>query len=152
MKIDTKYQGPVDIQDSEIIHFESGIPGFLDERKFVVSVFSEGTPFFILQSVHTPMLAFVAADPFSFYKDYDITISDLVVDQLQIKEEKDSAVYVILTLQDPFERTTANLQAPLIINHRLQKGKQVVLDHSPYGTRHFLAAKLSSASQEGKGC
>lgn len=152
MEIQTKYQGMVDVPENEVLHFENGLPGFSDEHRFVVSLFSKDTPFFILQSVTTSLLAFVLADPFAFYKDYDFTISDSVVDQLRIKQAHDAAVYVILTLQDPFEQTTANLQAPLIINHHAQKGKQVVLDHSPYGTRHFLVAEGSSAGQGGERC
>jgi flagellar assembly factor FliW len=152
MKIETKYQGTRDIADNEIIHFESGIPGFLKEQQFVVSPFSEGTPFFILQSVETPSLAFVMADPFSFYPDYDFTISDAVTEQLKIESEQDVSVYVVLTLHDPFEQTTANLQAPVIINYRKQKGKQVVLDSSEYGTRHKLTEKLTPTGRGEQGC
>lgn len=150
MEIETKYQGIVEIDESEIIHFETGIPGFLKEKQFVVSPFSESTPFFILQSVGTPSLAFVVADPFSFYPDYDFTLSDAVTEQLGIESEQDVSVYVILTLHEPFDQTTANLQAPLVINHRKQSGKQVVLDSREYGTRHKLTEQLTPTEREGQ--
>lgn len=152
MEIQTKYQGTIEIQDDQIIHFEQGIPGFLTEKRFVVSVFAKDTPFFILQSVDTPSLAFVVADPFHFHQDYDFDLPESVVEQLEIESEKDVAVYVVLTLQDPFESTTANLQAPLIINHHKQRGKQVVLDDSSYGTRCLLISDTSSERQEEKQC
>ena len=33
---------------------------------------------------------------------------------------------------------TANLIAPIVINARTRKGKQIVLDRSPYTTKHRL--------------
>lgn len=152
MEIQTKYQGTLEIQDQQVIHFEQGIPGFLNEKRFVVSMFAEDTPFFVLQSVETPSLAFVVTDPFHFRKDYHFDLPDTVVEQLEIKSEEDVAVYVILTLQDPFESTTANLQAPLIINYQRQLGKQVVLDDSNYGTRYLLLSDTPSQSQEEEKC
>ncbi|HEX7064431.1 MAG TPA: flagellar assembly protein FliW [Bacillales bacterium] len=149
MKINTKYQGSIEIADSEIIRFEYGLPGFSDEKRFVISPFAEGTPFFILQSVDSPSLAFVAADPFLFYKDYDFTLADSAAEQLEIESGEEAAVYAVLTLKDPFEQTTANLQAPIIINHRKQKGKQLVLDDSPYGTSHLLIIQPSQLEREG---
>lgn len=149
MQINTKYQGMIEIDKSEIIHFQYGLPGFSDEKQFVMSPFAEGTPFFILQSVDSPSLAFVTADPFLFYKDYDFSLENPAAEQLEIESEEEAAVYAVLTLRDPFEQTTANLQAPIIINHRKQKGKQLVLDDSPYGTRHLLISQSSQLEREG---
>ncbi len=50
MKISTKFHGEIEINDTDIFTFESGIPGFLDEKKFTVLSLDE-TPFFVLQSV-----------------------------------------------------------------------------------------------------
>lgn len=146
--IDTKYHGSLEIDDSEIIAFQHGIPGFVEEKHFVLIPFAEHTPFFILQSMATPSLAFVTADPFSFFPDYDFSLPDHVVEELMVESEKDVDVYVVLTVADPFEETTANLQAPLVIHHRKQKGKQIVLDGQDYGTKHLLVSPTSSAEQE----
>jgi flagellar assembly factor FliW len=152
MRINTKYQGEIEVDEREIIHFSGGIPGFLNEKRFVVSCFAEDTPFFILQSVGTPSLAFVVADPFVFYKDYDFNLPEVVAEQLDIRTEKDVSVYVVLTLGDPFEKTTANLKAPLVIHYGVRKGRQIVLDDSPYTTKHFLAAETNDGETEGRKC
>ncbi|HET7522322.1 MAG TPA: flagellar assembly protein FliW, partial [Bacillales bacterium] len=76
MNIETKYHGTVEINDNQIIDFTSGLPGFLQEKRFVLLPFSGNSPFFILQSVATASLAFVVTDPFSFYQDYDFTLPD----------------------------------------------------------------------------
>lgn len=144
MKIDTKYHGELQIDENEIITFANGIPGFLEEKEFVILPFGEETGISIMQAVENSQLAFVVTDPFFFFKDYDFTIDDQVVEQLQLESEKDVTVYVILTVQDPFEKTTANLQAPVVINHKKQLGKQVILTNTNYQTKHSLFEKAST--------
>lgn len=143
----TKYHGETHIEENEIITFANGLPGFLEEKKFVILPFGEDTGISVMQSVGNPQLAFVITNPFFFYKNYDFTIDDQVVEQLQLETEKDVTVYVILTVQDPFEKTSANLQAPLILNAKKQLGKQVILTNTNYQTRHSIFEKGKVATK-----
>jgi len=138
MKLQTKYHGEIEIKDTEVIEFPTGIPGFMDEKKFVILRLEEESPFFILQSVDTPQLAFVLAIPFLYFKDYEIELDENTISQLQIECEQDVSVYSILTVKDPFEQTTANLQAPIIINNQSKRGKQIILTNTSYKTKHVL--------------
>lgn len=147
MKLQTKFEESVEIDDSNIINFEQGLPGFEDEKKFVLMPI-DGTPFSILQSVTSTALAFVTASPFVFFKDYDFELSTSVQEQLQIRKSNDVFIQVILTVADQFEKSTANLQAPIIINKEKNIGKQVVLTDSKYQTRHILK-KSNLVRQEG---
>jgi flagellar assembly factor FliW len=137
MKIRTKYHGEVEINEKDIFHFEYGIPGFLDEKQFVLLPL-EDTPFVILQSVKTPALGFAMIDPFGYFPDYDIELDEQTVTQLELSSEKEVAVYVILTVADPFDNTTANLQAPIVLNYEKKLGKQVILTNTNYKTKHRL--------------
>ncbi|QIZ65900.1 flagellar assembly protein FliW [Geobacillus subterraneus] len=137
MKIRTKYHGEIEINEKDIFHFEHGIPGFLDEKQFVLLPL-EDTPFVILQSVKTPELGFAMIDPFVYFPDYDIELDEQTVTQLELSSEKEVAVYVILTVADPFDNTTANLQAPIVLNYEKKLGKQVILTNTPYETKHRL--------------
>jgi flagellar assembly factor FliW len=147
MKLPTKFEESVEIDDSNIINFEQGLPGFEEEKKFVLMPI-DGTPFSILQSVTSTALAFVTANPFVFFKDYDFELSTSVQEQLQISKSNDVFVQVILTVADLFEESTANLQAPIIINKERNIGKQVVLTDSKYQTRHILT-NFNLVRQEG---
>lgn len=137
MKLCTKYHGEIEINKKDIFHFEHGIPGFLDEKQFVLLPLGD-TPFVILQSVKTPSLGFAMIDPFICFKDYDFELDEQSVAQLQLSSEKEVAVYVILTVTDPFDDTTANLQAPIVINVHKRLGKQVILTNTNYKTKHRL--------------
>lgn len=149
MKVLTKYHGEINIEESEIIHFHQGIPSFLDEKKFYILPFLEDDPFMIMQSIQTPGLAFVIVSPFDFFKDYTVKLSDPIIETLEIKKQEDVAVFVILTIQERFSNTTANLQGPIIINRAKGLGKQVILSESTYRTKHLLTSQLSSTGKEG---
>lgn len=144
MKIDTKYHDKVHIEENEIITFTNGIPGFLDEKKFVILPFGDDTGISIMQPIENAQLAFVVTNPFFFFKEYDFAIDDQIVELLQLDSEKDVTVYVILSVKEPFEKTTANLQAPVVINNKKQLGKQVILTNTSYQTKHKIFEKMST--------
>jgi flagellar assembly factor FliW len=146
MKIQTSYHGETLIEDRERLVFKNGIPGFGDETSFVLLPVSENTIFQVLQSTKTPALAFIVTNPFHFFKEYDFTLDDGTLDQLGIQQERDVLVYTILTLKNPFEKSTANLQAPIVINQKNNYGKQVILNHPDYNTRHlFVETQTATA-------
>ena len=148
MNIQTKYFNEITIEEKDILHFEHGIPGFLEEKQFLLLPLTEDHVYYVLQSVQTSELAFVVTNPFLFFKEYDFELDDATVEQLEIKDATEVVVYSILTLQDPFENTTANLQAPVIINTKNNEAKQVILNDEKYTTKHPLF-KQSPASVKG---
>ncbi len=137
MKIETKYFGQVEINNDDQIRFEHGIPGFSDEREFIFLPM-EDTEFLIMQSLQTPQLAFVTSSPFTFFKDYQIKLQDSVIEQLKIQNEEEVVVLVLLSVQNPFAKSTANLVAPIVFNTTEKLGKQVILEHTSYKTKHYI--------------
>lgn len=134
MKIDTKIVGMVEYTLEDIIHFEEGLYGFTTMKKFVlITNPEEDLPFHWLQSVDDENLSFIVTSPFLFVKDYDFEVSDLVVEKLDIKSHEDVEVYTITVIPNSVENTTINLKAPLLINKKNRKGKQVILEEDfPY--------------------
>jgi flagellar assembly factor FliW len=137
MKLQTKFKDSIEIKESDIIRFEQGLPGFEEEKQFVLLPM-EGTPFSILQSVTTTELAFVSADPFVFFKEYDFELSMSDQELLKVKKPEEVTVQVIVTVADQFEKSTANLHAPVVINKKQSIGKQLILTNLEYKTRHLL--------------
>jgi flagellar assembly factor FliW len=137
MKLLTKFEESIKINESDILRFEQGLLGFEEEKQFVL-IPVDGTPFSILQSVTKTELAFITADPFVFFKEYDFEISPSDQEQLKVKKPEEVSVQVIVTVADHFEKSTANLQGPVVINYKKNIGKQVVLNEVKYNTRHLL--------------
>ncbi|KHF39624.1 flagellar assembly protein FliW [Halalkalibacter okhensis] len=138
MEIKTKYQDVITINKDQILTFENGIPAFESETSFVLLPFENGTPFFVLQSVKTQEVAFILINPFDFVPGYQVKLPDSTIELLEIDKPEDVATFVMLTVKEPFKETTANLQAPVIINTQKQKGKQLLISDGAYQTKHAI--------------
>ncbi|PFG04666.1 flagellar assembly protein FliW [Bacillus sp. es.034] len=149
MTILTKYHGNIDVKEEEILLFEQGVPGFLEEKQFILLPLPENTLFHILQSVKTPELGFVVTDPFIFFKDYDFTLEDSTVELLGSPSETEIKVLSIVTVKEPLHESTANLQAPIVINLAGNKAKQLILNDPNYQTRHMIFAQPEHAGKKG---
>jgi flagellar assembly factor FliW len=146
MKLQTKFDEILEINESDILHFDNGLPGFEEEKQFILLPI-EDTKLSMLQSIKQKNLAFIITDPFIFFQNYDFELGSLEQKLLGIKEENDVYVQVIITVRDPYVNSTANLQAPIIINTKNNKCKQVVLTDNRYRTKHFLTE--ATIGQEG---
>lgn len=147
MILHTKFEEIIEIQQKDLLYFDQGIPGFEEEKEFVLLPM-EGTPFSTLQSISTKDLAFFTTNPFFFFQNYDFELANTYQDQLKIKNESDVLVQVILTVNEPLEESTANLQAPIVINAKENLAKQIILVETNYRTRHALNESIF-VGQEG---
>ncbi|WP_153126686.1 flagellar assembly protein FliW [Peribacillus tepidiphilus] len=148
MKLQTKYFGELEIQEWEIVEFPLGIPGFNEHKQFVILPF-ENSFFYILQSTKEAEIAFIIADPFTFFPDYEFILEKEEQEKLQVQKAEDIAVFVILTVESNIQNTTANLKAPVVINHNKKIGKQIILNKTEYKTKERIYKVISSIGQEG---
>jgi flagellar assembly factor FliW len=131
MKVKTTLFGDIDIDDSYKITFTSPILGFEEEREFILIRNSNDSPFYWLQSLKIPELAFLLVDPFVFFPDYK--------PQLKMIGNTDNvAIYVIVNITEDFKYSTVNLIAPIVIDVDAKTAMQVVLEDSDYTTKHQL--------------
>lgn len=130
MNIETKFLGQVTIEEKEIIKFPNGIPGFEDNKDFVILPLEKDSPFAILQSIKQQEIGFVIALPFIFKDDYVFDLMEEDKEELKLMSSEDLITYSIVTLKEPFNSSTLNLQAPVIINHKQKIAKQLVLQDS----------------------
>ncbi|KGP91401.1 flagellar assembly protein FliW [Pontibacillus chungwhensis BH030062] len=139
MNIQTKYFGEVEVNRDDVILFPNGLPGFEQEQEFVVLPIDEAGIYQSLQSIKSEEISLVVVNPYVFFKAYEFFLDDKTLEALRIESPSEVAVFSVLTLREPFSDTTANLQAPIIVNTRNQKGKQLILTNTPYMTRHLIA-------------
>ncbi|WP_394186916.1 flagellar assembly protein FliW [Metabacillus halosaccharovorans] len=143
MKINTKYHGVIEVEESNYIHFQHGIPGFLEEREFILLPVDKESPFFIMQSRQTPELGFVVTNPFLFFEEYEFEISEHEKEELKINKETEIQILSILSVKDPFSESTANLQAPIVVNKTSNLAKQIILNDTLYTTKHKFVSKTT---------
>lgn len=145
MKISTLLFGEMEINNEMIIHFPLGLPGFPQEQQFVFLQIPD-TPFTSMQSVSSDVHFFVI-NPFEFFKEYEYEIPDPVIELLQIEQPEKVVTYSIVTLKDDITKSTANMQAPVIVNTESRKGKQQVLNQ--YQIRQPIFSATTTAVLKG---
>lgn len=127
MNINTKFLGEVNIDEKEIIQFSNGLPGFENVKEFIILPLENESSFAILQSIKEPEIGFVIAVPFIFKENYEFDLLEEDKEELKVDSLDNLIIYSIVTLKDPFNSSTINLQAPLLINHNKRLAKQIVL-------------------------
>lgn len=150
MILQTKYFDTVEINEEDIITFEKGIPGFEDNRRFVVlHKVEDDNPFKWLQSVDNGEIAFVIINPNVFKDHYEVKISESVSQELDIKDLSDILVYCIVTIPEDISMMTANLKAPVLINAKSNKGCQMILEDERYSFKHSIIEEMKKLQKTG---
>jgi len=144
--IKTRNFGEVEVKKEKIIYFDYGVIAFEEmKRFFIIESGQEDLPFCWLQSVDAGDLAFVLLNPFLFKPDYEFEIPEGVIKELAIEEKEDVAVFSIVVVPEDINKITANLLAPVIINTKNLKGKQIILNDKKYTTKHYILGEFKKA-------
>jgi len=109
------------------------ILGFKDTKEVTIHEIDE--LFFTMIDVNNQHISFTLVNPF-LLRDYTIDIPLDVKELLEIDDKTNVAVYNILIIQKPLEKSTINFLAPLVINMDKKLLAQVILDpkkHPDYG-------------------
>lgn len=139
MKVKTDRFGEIEVDEKRIVHFREGIPAFEDEREFVILPYDEESPYYFMQSLRKPELAFLLTMPFLFFPEYEIEIDDATLKDLDIKDQENVSLYALVTIPNGSVRyMTANLLAPIVLNTKNMQAKQMVMEKSKYTTKHRL--------------
>ncbi|NBI27735.1 flagellar assembly protein FliW [Chengkuizengella marina] len=141
MKIKTKHFGEIEIDESKIMTFTKGLLGFEDVKSYALLKLDQEIPLTYMQAVEEQNLNFIILDPFQFFKDYNVELSNEIQKELDIKEPSEVAIWSLVSIQDNLENATCNLIAPLVINIRTKQGKQIILHNSSYTTKHTFIPK-----------
>lgn len=150
MMIQSSRLGEVEVPDNQVLRFPEGIPGFAEEKSFALLPYQQDAPFFILQSVNEPNLAFVLIDPFAFFADYQFELDDSVAKQLALDEQNPPEIYCVVTIPENIVNMTANLVAPVVVSRATRTAMQMVLEKGAYTTKHRLLPEQGSDNKEAR--
>ncbi|MDR0307044.1 MAG: flagellar assembly protein FliW [Chitinispirillales bacterium] len=130
--------------EADIITFPSGIPGFEDNKLFVVVSIPQFAPFEWLVCVDGTHLRFAMINPLLFSPDYAPKLSAERLAELSVDNSNDLALYAIVTIRENSADTTANLAGPVFINKNKKIGKQIIIDDDRYSTQEPLIRRGAS--------
>jgi flagellar assembly factor FliW len=142
MKLNTPYLGEIEYEKDEVIIFEQGLYGFEDRQKFILINLDDAEfPFNWLQSIENEELSFVLTSPFLFVENYEFELPDQVAETLSIEKPEDALILSTVVLNEELNKSTMNLQAPIIINRNSNKGRQIILEEDYDLKYKFLLKK-----------
>lgn len=138
MNLETLNYGTISYDEENIVVFEKPLLGFNNLKKFVLVEIEQNSMFNLLQSIEEKAVGFIVLSPFSVRQDYEIELDEATIKELEIESHEDVAIMTTVTLNEVAEKTTTNLKAPIIINIKNKKGKQIILNNDKYKIKEPL--------------
>lgn len=142
MKVETTRFGTIALKDEEIITMPFGMPGFSDQKQFVVLEHKKNSPFQWYQSIQEPSLAFVITDPYLFKPDYAVNMDKILKELRWDQDLKDQQLELFVIVNIPSgapDKTTANLIGPVLLNRAIREAVQIIIADSPYSHKFPLS-------------
>lgn len=136
--------GIVEVPAECEIEIFGGIIGFPGQTRFTLLEYN--TPFSWLHSTEQKDLAFVVVNAAEFGDEYEFKLpyGDREID---LKEDDEIAIINLVSVRPDPMMTTVNLKAPLIVNMRNRKGRQIILDNPKFPVRMPLWVKEESKAE-----
>jgi len=130
--------GDITFLPTDIYTFPLGLIGFPELQSFALIEAKKEAPFWWLQSLDDPTIAFMILRPELFKKGYEAKLKNEDLADLQIDKDDIPNIMVIITMPTNPNEATANLKAPLAVNLNKRIGKQIIMDNKDYNTRHKI--------------
>ncbi|NAZ83883.1 flagellar assembly protein FliW [Kineococcus sp. R8] len=124
------------------VEFVAPIMGFDQHKRFSLVALDEEGVLFSLRCLDDPDLRLIVMAPGSFFPGYAPELDDDTVAALDLRDATEAAVLCVVNPGTGLASATANLLAPVVINHRSMRAAQTVL----VGTDLPLRAPLVPAA------
>jgi flagellar assembly factor FliW len=126
----------------KVITFPVGLPGFPDERRFVLASDPAHAPFVWLTSLDTADLSFICVEPRFVLQEFTFDVDDSELEVIGFPKPLETGLLLIVRIESgETPRLLANLRAPVVINLSTRQARQVILgdecglsDSHPIGT------------------
>jgi flagellar assembly factor FliW len=146
----TAHFGTIEYQQSSIIQFPAGLPGFEEEKFFLPIEQPQTAPLIFLQSLAHPDLCFITLPVLAVDPDYRLSISQEDLAELALPEDRQPRIgYEVLCLaivsvaEDRLP--TANLLAPVVVNLNVRRAVQAIQTESEYSHQQPLLTECVEA-------
>jgi flagellar assembly factor FliW len=128
-------------RDIPVLEMVEPMVGFPEQQRFALQRLDDTGVLCNLRSLDDPDLRFVVVPPGVFFEGYAPEIDDDLATLLGAETAEDLLTLVVLTLGETPADATANLMAPVVINHRTRRAGQVVLNDPDLPVRAPLAPR-----------
>ena len=148
MRILTARFGLIDINDASVLDAPEGLLGFERCTRLVLLEDQPSSHFKWLQAVDHPKVAFIVINPMEFFPEYDVVLTDDHAASLMLEEAADAVMFTTVTVDHNVGQATTNLAGPIVINTRILRVRQIVLDDPRYQSKHIIAQSPVRKAQQ----
>ena len=136
--------GTMEIDPSAVVEFPTGLIGLGGRRWAVVSTDPDGA-FHWLHSLEDAALALPVTNPWQFFADYEVQLSDTDSNRVGADGPEDVDVWVTVRTGSELSDFSANLRAPIVIS--AGQGHQVINEAptAPVRAPLFPASEAAAA-------
>jgi flagellar assembly factor FliW len=106
--------GELEVPAEAVLEFPNGLIG-LGGSRYTLLARSDEAMFVWLHSVDDPAIAIPLTNPWKFFEDYAVDLSDADVERIGIGDPSEAQVYVTVRAAEAMEDFTANLRAPILL-------------------------------------
>jgi flagellar assembly factor FliW len=142
LTIDSSRFGSLEIASDDVIDFPSGLIG-LGGRRFALVTVDDDSSFSWLHSLDDPTLALPVTNPWHFFADYTVDLSDEASEPITA-DAADVAVFVTVRAGAQLSDFYANLRAPILIAEG--QGHQVINESTDAPVRAPLFPAVAAAA------
>ena len=129
-----------EIPEDSVISFPDGVPGLGDCRRFVLLRPDDLGPIVLLQSVEDEMVSLPLIPAAVVHAEYKLHLETEDRDALEAEESDELAPLAVVILPGEGGVAACNLYAPIVVNFRSRKGRQILQGESDYPTVFPLGA------------
>jgi flagellar assembly factor FliW len=145
IKVNTRF-GELSVDPAQVITFPKGIPGFEKNTKWKLfhEIDEQGNVVngmvIHLQSIEDGEVSLPLTDPVLFGFNFDLTLTEDEISELQIEDTADVIVLTVLSVKSDASQSVAkkitgnmyaNISAPILINIKSRRGMQKILIDKP---------------------
>ena len=125
--------GAIEVDPGRLVTIDGGIPGFPELTQIVVIEAQGGDDFRWIQSATDNSLAFLAVVPWRHFPRYEVELSTEQQQLLDLDYREAAEVYCLVNTRPESHLIYVNLRAPLVINWKELRARQIILpgDHIP---------------------
>ena len=148
MKVQTTRFGELEVDKVDVINFIDGIPFKNDSESFSLQEFfivdpGDQTLILWLQSLKKAQTAMPIIESRIFKPDYSVKLLPQELASLELTSVGEASIYSVLSIpKEDVTKMSANLKAPLVINNKTRKARQIVLQDSKLEIDHPMYQDL----------
>lgn len=137
----------LEVDEAAVLTFPEGLFG-LPGTTYTLVAHEEGSPFHWLHSLEDPGIAVPVTNPWIFFGDYEVRLTDDEAARLGLSEAGQAEVMCVVRAAPDPAGCTINLAGPIVVHSARRICRQIVNDTAGYSVRQPLFSEVELSAAE----